>query len=801
MTNQFNYASMRAKEARLGRIFENKLVLLLTRLLLCCSFIGGSYLLWTHVSIGWLLLGLGIFLAMFLTWNKHELSTVEAEKTDDINGLLSRGVLKVMPRNANVKTLAEAVPKTRSGGFMAMRFGITQKFLQALAENIPDDVESIFQTAREVQQKTNSESINGAVLAVAMIQTLTNYETVLKRMKLDIEDLYDGIVWYSYLYGIVKDTKKPRRTGGIGRDLAFGYIPVLQRMGQNISKQRGGILKTQIHMASHKDILGQMVQTFSSGGRQNVALIGPAGSGRSTIVYAFAEELMNADSKLSGNLKFRQVFMLDANSLISAAGGQQGQLERLVTRIMDEAYTAKNIIIWLDNAQLFFEEGVGSVNISNILLPILEAGNLRMILTMDQQRFLEISTKNSALANTLNKIMVKPATEEETMKVMQDQVPFFEYKYGAVYTYWSLTEAYRLGTRYVHDLEMPGQALSLLESAAHFAREGFVLAESVQQAVEKTQGVKMQASQTSDDRARLLSLEALLHQRMIGQEGAVRTVSDALRRAAAGVRNENRPIGTFLFLGPTGVGKTELAKALSEAYFGGENEIIRLDLNEYVAAEDVARLIATGTEDEMSLTAQVMKYPFSVVLLDEIEKAHPQVLTTLLQVLDEGILRDAKNREISFRDTIIIATTNAGANKLREYIAAGYSLEQFREPLVNELIATGEFKPEFLNRFDEICIFEPLSKAELVRIVDLIIKSVNKTLAPQKISVTLDDEAKLLLVEAGYDPQLGARPMRRIVQKTVENLVAKMVLMGTLNAGGELHLNGTQIRAQLGQNN
>ena len=211
------------------------------------------------------------------------------------------------------------------------------------------------------------------------------------------------------------------------------------------------------------------------------------------------------------------------------------------------------------------------------------------------------------------------------------------------------------------------------------------------------------------------------------------------------------------------------------------------------------RLIADGAEDGMSLTALVMKNPFSVVLLDEIEKAHPQVLTTLLQVLDEGILRDAKNHEVSFRDTIIIATTNAGANRVREYISAGYKLEQFKEQLVNELIATGAFKPEFLNRFDEICVFEPLSKEDLVRVVDLILASVNKTLATQKISVTLDEGAKLLLVEAGYDPQLGARPMRRIVQKTVENLVAKMVLAGELTVGGELHLTTEQIREQLAQ--
>ena len=310
-------------------------------------------------------------------------------------------------------------------------------------------------------------------------------------------------------------------------------------------------------------------------------------------------------------------------------------------------------------------------------------------------------------------------------------------------------------------------------------------------------GVKMQSTQNEEDKARLLNMEELIHERMVDQEGAVKAVSDALRRAAAGVRNEKRPIGTFLFLGPTGVGKTELAKALSEVYFRGEGTMIRIDLNEFVDSTDVQRLIADGSVDELSLTAQVMKHPFAVVLLDEIEKAHPQVLTTLLQLLDEGILRDIKNREVSFRDTIVIATSNAGADKIRDYIDEGLSMAEVKDELTNELIRAGDFKPEFLNRFDEICAFEPLSKEVLVQIIDLILNGVNKTLEPQKISVTVDEGGKKLLVDAGYDPKLGARPMRRIVQKTVENIVAKNVLSGAAGNGEKIHITTAMIKEEL----
>ena len=225
--------------------------------------------------------------------------------------------------------------------------------------------------------------------------------------------------------------------------------------------------------------------------------------------------------------------------------------------------------------------------------------------------------------------------------------------------------------------------------------------------------------------------------------------------------------------------------------------MVRIDLNEYVRAEDVARLIADGATDPMSLSAQVRKNPFSVVLLDEIEKAHPNVLTTLLQVLDEGILRDINNREISFRDTILIATSNAGAEQIRQYIQAGYQIEQFSQQIQDQLISSGEFKPEFLNRFDEIAVFRPLTKDELVRVIDLILVGINENLANQKVFVAVDDDAKRALVEAGYDPRLGARPMRRVVQRTVENIVADKMLRGQLVPGSGIRLTLADIQESL----
>lgn len=796
MNNQFNYHAIRASKARLGKAFSSKPMRLLFWLIAFALILVAVYILWFRGnSWGWLFVGIASAVITFMIWVTQDLLHPAVGSGKNITDILSRDVLVLLNRKPTSRKLAEIACKTQSGSFLAMRYAITPTLLDICAAAIPEDTEPVFVKAREIQEKTNSEQISGAIISVAIIECNPSGEEILKRLKLTLDDLYGGIIWFNYLHGLVKNMHRARHTGGVGRDLMFGYTPTLQETATNISRYREGAIKEQVHLARHDEIVDQMVNIFSNTGRQNVAIIGPEGSGRATIVTAFADKLLDADSKISNKLKFRQIFKLDAASLVGMSN-DRNKIENLVRNVLAEGFMAKNVIIWLENAQLFFEEGVGSVDIANILLPILEAGRLRIILTMDEQRYLEISAKNSALANALNKIMVTEATEEETMLIMQDHVPELEYDHNVIYTIWALKEAYRLSGRYVHDLVMPGRALNLLEAAANQADGNhFVSEESVQEAVEKTYGVKMQSTQTDEDKERLLHMEDLIHSRMVDQVGAVKAVSDALRRAAAGVRNEHRPIGTFLFMGPTGVGKTELAKALSDVYFNGEGAIIRIDLNEFVSPDDVQRLIADGATDEMSLTAQAMKHPFSVVLLDEIEKAHPQVLTTLLQMLDEGILRDVRNREVSFRDAIVICTSNAGAEKIRDYIDQGMDLDSVKEELTNELIHTGEFKPEFLNRFDEVCIFKPLSKEDLRSIVDLILKGVNKTLENKKISVVLDDEAKDLLVEHGYDPKLGARPMRRVVQQTVENIVAKAVLGGELNDGDSVMIDAAMIKA------
>ena len=792
---KFEYYSRRSIAARFGVHISDVAVSMMKWSTWLLILLGIVIVFVAGWSMGWAVMGVAVIPFMIGQYVAHYVRDLPPKMTVAVTDRIEGSVLGHLPARPTPADVASAVGRVSSGQFMGARLGISPSLLSTMASTDASATPALWRTAEDIRVANNMSEITGAVLAVAIVRSFPQYESVIAQIHLDDSDLDKGIIWQQHLIQLIKAYKKPRRTGGVGRDWSFGWIPTLQRFGQNISEQIGagsGLLT--VGVASHVQAIDQLVDTFGSGGRQNALLVGRPGVGKTTIIHAFAEKLLDASAKVPDNLKFRQVFLLDSSALISAAPGR-GELENLITQVLNEAYRAKNIIVCLDNAQLFFEEGVGSVDLSNILQPILEAGNLRMILAMDEQRFLEIGQRNPTLLSSINRINIPETDRDETITVLQEQLIVTEVQRHVTYMLQAIKEAYRLSERYVHDLAQPGKALKLLESSAGYSESGLVTINSVQQAIEKTLDVKISVASDTEDRERLLNMEELIHKRMVNQTRAVSVVSDALRRARAGVRNENRPIGTFLFLGPTGVGKTELSKALADVYFGGEGRMIRIDLNEYVRAEDVTRLIADGAEDPTSLTAQVMKQPFSVVLLDEIEKAAPEVLATLLQLLDEGILRDIRNREVSFRDAIVIATSNAGADRIREYIERGYEVQQFEHQFVDELINSGQFRPEFLNRFDEIVVFRPFTKDELIQVCDLILAGVNKTLEPQKVSVIVEDEAKLILVDQGYDPRLGARPMRRVIQKAVENTVAKQMLSGTVNPGDMITITAEQVRA------
>ena len=800
---RLNYRANRAIEARYCQRY-GKLTRVITLVGAILLSLLGIVLLLAGMAIGWLVLMLAGWSLVPYLWLRSRLRDMPATKQPrNIGDILSLEVLGLLPQDPNPRTIIEALAGSGGAKFLANRLGIPIQQVVQLTPADPGLTESVWRESINIWSHLpeRTSTIPSAVVVAAIIRLNPDCTDILNNLRIDASDVYQGVEWLEHWEMQARRSSDLKLTGGIARDWSFGYIPTLEHFGTNLSlKYSEGRRSMAGNLMRNRLLVDDMIKYLSSNARRNVALIGPLGVGKSTVVEALADILMDSKSGASSDVKFNQVFMLDASAIISAANAR-GEIEQLIGRLLSEAYRAKNIILFLDNAELFMSDGTGSVDLSNLLQPAIEGGGLKLIMAMEEQRFLQIAQAKPALTSALNRIEITPTDDNDTIRVLEDRIIPLEYGSTTLFTYQALTEAYRLSNRYIHDVAQPRASVQLLESAAQRASGGVVNPSVVAQTIEQTLGIKvggnLQSGDAQAEKDKLLHLEELIHQRMINQTKAVSAVASALRRARAGVRNENRPIGTFLFLGPTGVGKTELAKSLAAVYFSGEDHLVRIDLNEYVRAEDVARLIADGATDPMSLSAQVQKDPFSVVLLDEIEKAHPNVLTTLLQVLDEGVLRDINNRPISFRDTILIATSNAGADKIRQYIEAGYQLEQFSEQIQNELISSGQFKPEFLNRFDEIAVFRPLTKSELLQVIDLILVGINKNLANQKVAVAVDDQAKLALVEAGYDPRLGARPMRRVVQRTVENIVAEKILTGELVPGSGIRLSLADIQASL----
>lgn len=793
-----NINSERAIKARTAQKLDNRIV---RQILLILSLICILGLVWfvliNSIAIGWLLAIPLSFNIIALAWFYGELDALapisKIDKVNDLSDVLSRHLLVKMKTKMTPKELAQAVSQEVGGRFFGARFGLGKDFLQKHSAEDEGSSALVWNTALQLANKFNKKEIDSGDLAGALILSIPEATHVLATYALESKDIENGVGWLNHIRLMINRAKEKSHFGGIGRDLSFGWAPLLNHIGINITDAilNGSFIHRPV--TSREQNIDQIMRLLAQQGRRNAVLVGEQGVGKTTLVYALAHRLVLGSNGVPNELMYQQVIELDSANLIASAKGR-GQLEELLIKVFNEAIRAKNVIIFLDDAQLFLKEGTGSVDLSNLLLPILQAGKLKIILSLSDQEWLKLSQVNPGLAQYVNRVAVKPLEYNETVQVIEDEVVVLESKNKLVYVYQSIAEAYKLAERFIHEQAFPGKALKLLESAANFPDQTyFVTANSVKQAVERAFDVKVQSADTVKERDTLLNLEKKIHERMINQTRAVTLVSDALRRARSGVRNQNKPIGTFLFLGPTGVGKTELSKALASVYFGGEERLVRVDLNEFSRPEDANRLLAVGATDAYSLCAQIAKQPFSVVLLDEIEKAHTNVLNILLQMLDEGVLRDADNKPISFRDAIIICTSNAGAEKIRAHISEGQNLEDFEEAFVDELLNANVFRPEFLNRFDEIVLFRPLTKEELLQVVDLLVSSLNKTLADRKVTVTLTIRAKELMVEKGYDPRLGARPLRRVMQRAVENLVAQKLLAGVVTPGQQLEIDAPEL--------
>jgi ATP-dependent Clp protease ATP-binding subunit ClpC len=784
-------SAARTKKAKASLWFDSKGLLRAAEITLLVLALGGGLGILADYQVSWVLLAPAIWLAMVLLWYRGELKELRPDSSGKISGSLDRHVLgRLKTDSPSGLELWQALGKTNHARFFAVRYGLLYDFFEQTLKSHNLDMQKVWNEAVDYQQKNQLPYLSSACVLVALFRNIPQSAALLDQLKLDMKELESGISWIEHMEHLIKVFSSHKDTGGIGRDWASGYTPLLNQIGHNVTREVESSGSLYRPIASHKTIIDQMMKTLSQTGRANVALVGETGVGKTTAVYGLADSLIQGQAP---DLKYNQVFGLNAATLIASAR-QRGELEELIFRLANEAQHAGNVIIFLDEAQLFLEDGTGAVNLSNLLSQILDSSRVRVIFTMNPAQWQRISAQNSGLAGLINYQLMPPTDQPDTLRVLEDQTLFIEGKHKVTLSYYALREAYKLADHYIDEEAFPGKAIKLAEQAAVNAGKGsLVTGKELQMAIESTRGVKVQEA-TQDESQKLLNLEEELHKQMINQEYAVKSVANALRRARAGTRNQNRPIGAFLFLGPTGVGKTQLAKALADVYFGSSNNIVRVDMNEYVNSDDIKRLLAPETGTGNTFLGKIRSAPFSVVLLDEIEKAHQDIINAFLQLLDEGTISDTNGRQASFKDAIIIATSNAGADKIREYISSGREQADFQQEFIDGIISSGSFKPELINRFDELLVFRPLKENELVQVLDIMLADVNKQLEQKRVRVELDQNAKLWLVKKGNDPRLGARPMRRMVQRYVEDVVAKQVLQGSAHPGSVITITEQELQ-------
>ena len=608
-----------------------------------------------------------------------------------------------------------------------------------------------------------------------------------------------------------------------------------------------------------KKEIERIIQILSRRTKNNPVLIGDPGVGKTAIAEGLAIDI--AEGRVPDTLKDKVLYTLDMGSLLAGAkyrGEFEERIKQVIEEVVkkgnillfiDEMHT----IIGAGAT------GEGSIDASNILKPCLARGEIQVIgaTTIDEYR--KHVEKDSGLERRFQSVLIEEPTKEDTIEILKGLRDKYEAHHKVKITDESIKAAVELSVRYITDRFLPDKAIDLIDEAASKVRlkentpskdikdledkinsikkekeesvrgQNFEKAAKLRDEQRKTQEqlekIRDRWNKSSkyanvvdeeviaevvglwtgipvnrmmeEETERLLKLEDILHERVIGQEQAIKSISTAIRRARAGLKDPNRPIGSFLFLGPTGVGKTELSKALAEAEFGDENQIVRIDMSEYMEKHSVSRLIGSppgyvGYDEGGQLTEKVRRHPYSVVLFDEIEKAHPDVFNILLQILDDGRLTDSKGRTVDFKNTILIMTSNAGAKTIKKQKTLGFGTpnekdqekdeyEKMKENIMAEL--KKQFRPEFLNRIDDIIVFHSLTKNDISKIVKLMCKTLIERLEEMTIKLEMNEEAINLIAKSGFDLEYGARPLKRSIQKELENELSELILQGTIKSG------------------
>ncbi len=563
--------------------------------------------------------------------------------------------------------------------------------------------------------------------------------------------------------------------------------PILDSFGQDLTAMAK--FEALERLVGREKEIAQTINVLEKMSKNNVMFVGESGVGKSTIVNGLAYKMVSEE--VPEMLKDKRLINLNITRLFSSAGDGA---ERLFLGALNEVIRAKNVILYIDDLHLLAgmkTHSGGVMDALAILSETLSKYRIQFIASTSPEGYSKYISTYDQIISELTTIEIPEVDNETAIAILEEVTHRIENQNQVLITYPALKIAVELSADLITEKKLPSKAYDLLTEAAVVARnqnKKLIAKQDIINLMQEKTHVPI-AQVTTEESQLLLNLHDELHKRVIGQEMAVKEVSEAIKRARVGLKDKSKPIASFLFVGPTGVGKTELAKALAAIYFGDEEQMIRLDMSEYQEVSDIKKIIGAPPgsaefEERGLLTEAVKKSPFSLVLLDELEKAYPNILNLFLQVLDEGKIKDSLGRTVKFNNTIIIATSNAGTSKIQEGIKNGLPHKQIEEQLMEELKKV--YRPEFLNRFDGVIMFEPLKVEEILQIAKLMIGKINKSLANQKITVEVGDEALRSFIAGGYNQEFGARALYRTLQDKVKNVIAEKMLTGELKEGMKL---------------
>lgn len=646
--------------------------------------------------------------------------------------------------------------------------------------------------ALEIARKKNHTRIEIGDVLSALAKHDLIFKRILVEHKLKTEDI-ENLTWW--LENIEEKIKKRKRfweyenlakRGTLAKEWTAGYTITLDRYSKDLTNS---IRKKDLEFVGHEEEIKRIERILARREINNVLIIGEPGTGKRSMVYALTQRSLLGRS-LPG-VSYKRVVELDMPALLAQLENME-EVEATLDKIFQEVVLAGNIILVIDGLHNYIGQASrpGIVDISGVIAPYLRFPQFQIVAITTYEGLHRYIEKNPSILSLFGKVEVSGISQRDTLVLLGYLTFALEKRYEIFISYPAMREIISLTDRYFPSLHFPEKAIDILDEVAVYVagstREKVVLPKHIAKIITEKTEIPVGEIEAKE-REVLLNLENLIHQRIINQDEAVKEVSAALRRARSEVTVRKGSMGCFLFLGPTGVGKTETSKALAEYYFGSEKRMIRLDMSEFQDIKDIPRLIGSATETGL-LTMPVRENPFSLILLDEIEKANHNILNLFLQVFDEGHLTDGLGRKVNFKNTIIIATSNAGYKVILEALKRKTEWSGVKQKLLDYLFEKRIFRPEFINRFDAVVIFSPLSEENLLDISELMLGKLKKNLQEKGIEFIITQPLKEKIVELGYNPVFGARAMRRVIQDKVENVLASALLSSELKRGNRAEL-------------